>query len=230
MLSGTFLSGLLSGTINKFLVHPIDTIKARIQINQIKYEQLGNIQQIGILNTAKKIYRQEGIRGFYQGVGIACLFGAPATCLFFGSYETLKLKLKSLHFTQSDMLINFLSGFGAECCSSVLWVPIDVIKERQQVQNELKIYHYRNSFDAIAQILKKESFVGFYRAYGATILAFGPFLGINLSLYEKLKQVFQVDSSKIKFHTALGMALITGVVAAVITNPFEVPKVRMQVQ
>lgn len=28
------------------------------------------------------------------------------------------------------MLINFLSGFGAECVSSVLWVPIDVIKER----------------------------------------------------------------------------------------------------
>lgn len=58
-------------------------------------------------------------------------------------------------------------------------------------------------------------------------MAFGPFLGINLSLYEKTKQVFNLDSKSIKLHHSFLMALSTGFVAAIVTNPFEVPKVRM---
>lgn len=90
MISTTFISGLITGAMNKFITHPIDTIKARIQINQIEYQSLKNIKKIGIINTTKRIYQKEGFRGFYKGVGIACIFGAPASCLFFGSYESLK--------------------------------------------------------------------------------------------------------------------------------------------
>lgn len=35
------------------------------------------------------MFKEEGIRSFYKGVGVTCLMGAPATCLFFGSYETI---------------------------------------------------------------------------------------------------------------------------------------------
>ncbi len=76
------------------------------------------------------------------------------------------------------------------------------------------------------QIVRKESYIGLYRAYGATILAFAPFLGISLSLYEKLKELFKLEKN-IKFYQAFSIALITGVVASVVTNPLEVPKLRM---
>lgn len=75
----------------------------------------------------------------------------------------------------------------AETVSCVLWVPIDILKERLQVQHELKSYHYKNTFDAIRQISKGEGFLGLYRAYGATVMAFGPYTGISLALYDKIK-------------------------------------------
>jgi len=56
--------------------------------------------------------------------------GAPASCLFFGSYEILKLKFAERKLTKSKIIINFMAAVGAECVSSLLWVPIDVIKER----------------------------------------------------------------------------------------------------
>lgn len=69
----SFVSGLISGAINKFITHPIDTLKARIQINQFTYTNLQNIKKSGIIDTYRTIYRSEGIRGFYKGVGIACV-------------------------------------------------------------------------------------------------------------------------------------------------------------
>lgn len=75
----------------------------------------------------------------------------------------------------------------AEAISCVFWVPIDILKERMQVQSSLKSYNYKNTFDAVKQIYAKEGFFALYRAYGATLLSFGPFTAINLSLYDKFK-------------------------------------------
>lgn len=69
----TFLSGLISGCLNKFITHPIDTLKAKIQISQIKYSNLKNISKDGIINTSKRVLKTEGIKGFYKGVSIACV-------------------------------------------------------------------------------------------------------------------------------------------------------------
>ena len=40
----------------------------------------------------------------------------------------------------------------AETVACMLFVPIDVIKERRQVQINIKKYHYNNDIDAIRQI------------------------------------------------------------------------------
>jgi inorganic pyrophosphatase/solute carrier family 25 iron transporter 28/37 len=42
----------------------------------------------------------------------------------------------------------------AEAVSCVFWLPIDIIKERLQVQNVMKTgYGYKNSFDAYRKIV-----------------------------------------------------------------------------
>lgn len=69
----SFISGLISGAMNKFITHPIDTLKARIQINQLQYTSVQNIHRSGIIDTAKNLYKAERVRGFYRGVGIACV-------------------------------------------------------------------------------------------------------------------------------------------------------------
>ncbi len=73
MINMSFISGLMSGTINKFLTHPIDTIKAKIQIKQLTYNSLSNITKNGIIKTSIRVYREEGIKGFYRGVSFACV-------------------------------------------------------------------------------------------------------------------------------------------------------------
>ena len=53
---------------------------------------------------------------------------------------------------ENNPFVFFASGIIAETVSCVLWVPIDVVKERLQAQTFLKSYNYKGTFDAIRQI------------------------------------------------------------------------------
>lgn len=57
----------------------------------------------------------------------------------------------------------FLSGFVAEFVSCAIWLPIDVIKERMQVQSEFKMYKYGSSLEAMKKIHAGEGIRGLYR-------------------------------------------------------------------
>ena len=49
-------------------------------------------------------------------------------------------------------------------------------------------FKYKSDIDAIRQIMKTEGTRGFYRAYGATVMSFGPFSALYFLFYEKLKE------------------------------------------
>ena len=92
----TILGGLFAGGINKLITHPIDTMKAKLQVqkNRLVGEEL---KMYGVRYMIKKTIAEEGIRGFYPGVGIAVLGGIPGTSLYFSTYEISKKYLKN-HF------------------------------------------------------------------------------------------------------------------------------------
>lgn len=223
------LSGFITGAISRTLVHPIDTIKARMQVikSRVTFSELHNY---GILKSGKRTFQAEGIRGFYRGLGINIVGGAPAGALYFLSYDQSKKYLSNLTGQKNSFFVGFFSGIVAEVISCILFVPIDVIKERQQVMSLLKTYHYKNSIDAIRQIHGQEGLRSLYKAYGATILSFGPFTGISLALYDKLKYWFGYEDKAINFFQSMLLSGISGIVASAVTNPIDVVKVRMQVQ
>lgn len=81
--------------------------------------------------------------------------------------------------------------------SCTIFVPVDVIKERLQVQKSLSskdalsesIKPYKNSYDALKTILRSEGLRGIYKGYGATLMSFGPMSAIYFMLYEKVSLV-----------------------------------------
>lgn len=56
------------------------------------------------------------------------------------------------------------------------------------MQANLGTFKYNSDLDAIRQILRSEGTRGFYRAYGATVMSFGPFSALYFLFYEKLKE------------------------------------------
>lgn len=238
----SMISGLFSGSIAKLITHPIDTIKARVQIETKSHEK--------ILHSVSKLIQKEGIKGLYRGVGISVFGSLPGCVLYFGSYEFAKKHLLFLNFLQSsEFLKYFISGMFAEIISCLIFVPVDVIKERRQVQSKLKTYDYKNDIDALLQIYKTEKLRGIYRAYGATIMSFGPMSAFYFMFYEYFKgffvkndaqtyikkvkkENFEKENNKlnISFIESLLCSSLASSIASFITTPLDLVKFRMQVQ
>lgn len=77
-VGGTLLSGGLAGVCAWFVAIPFDTAKNR---HQAKLEKESSIQ------TVKRLYRQEGWKGFYRGAGPILVRAFPANAAAFLGYE-----------------------------------------------------------------------------------------------------------------------------------------------
>ena len=84
--------------------------------------------------------RNEGFLSFFKGVG-AVIGGAPfASGLYFGGVKISKNALNNIFNKNNNTIsptVDFLSGVIGQLSGSLAWVPMDVIKERCQVEGQV---------------------------------------------------------------------------------------------
>ena len=231
-------------------LHPIDTCKAKLQVQR----RAGPMSSPAlsppfsdVLSCLRYTYQREGVRGLYAGLPITFFGSAPAACLYLTSYEVNKRWLSAAPGLSAlpEAVVHFTAGLLAETFSCVLWVPIDIVKERMQVQSNVPMsvassapsappLHYRSTLHAIASIARTEGVRGIYRGYGATLASFGPYSAFYLSIYEQLKHlsasVLHTPAASLPFSAFLLCGAVSGGLAALITNPLDMAKLRLQVQ
>ena len=142
----TAVSSLFAGSIARSITHPIDTIKAKLQVQQGSEK----VEFTSMRDAVKVTLRNESIRGLYQGLPIAVVGSLPACVLYFVSYEGSKTALLNYPKINDNKFLAYLtSGMIAETVACAIFVPVDVIKERLQVQSNMKSYKYNGGVDAI---------------------------------------------------------------------------------
>jgi hypothetical protein len=92
----TIVAGAIAGCIAKFCVHPIDTIKAKVQVNRARIDNLKDFNQGIVWDIIKKTYSNEGIAGFFQGVGISALGSTIAFSAYMTAYQFCKRRLHNV--------------------------------------------------------------------------------------------------------------------------------------
>jgi len=228
------LASALAGSVARFPMHPIDTIKAKLQVQQGLIGQGTTRFRIML----KETWKAERFRGLYPGFGIVLCGSAPASCLYFTTYETAKGFILDRQLLYPD-LAYMASGMLAELVSCVLWVPIDVVKERLQVQSNVKklgIFQYKGNISALTTILQTEGLRGIYKGYGATVMSFGPFSGFAFAFNEQCKKFFATllgrkqKEEGLPYSCFITSGAISGGCASFLTNPLDIAKLRMQVQ
>ena len=214
-----FLCAATAGMLARYISHPLDSIKT------VAFTADTTVRH-SFLAAANVINRREGYKGFYRGVGVAVLGAAPGTATYVIAYEQCKAVLDVYC---SPVFSSFMSGFVAEACSCVFWVPIDVTKERLQQQAPAVAGRYQSSFHAITTILREEKLRGLYKGYFATLGSFGPFSAVFFTFYEIFSQ-FLIQYNLNSFYHNLIAAFAGNLIASISTNPLELVKTRIQVQ
>jgi hypothetical protein len=139
----------------------------------------------------------------------------------------------------SDLKV-FLFG-GLSCQFAVVFTnPIDVVKTRMQLSGELS----STNKDLATSIIKRptiasvvrslavnEGFLSFYRGFTASILREALYSSTRMGLYEPFKEVLApgVSSADTKLHIRIIAGGVAGAIGALVSNPTDLVRVRMQV-
>ena len=226
----------------RMVVYPPVLIKTRLQLQ--KNRSLYN----GLFDAFAKIYKYEGIRGFYKGF-ITNSFTILSGQIYATSYEIVRS-------TTSDYS-NFTRGLIAGGCASfaaqTLTVPVDVISQKQMVQGQNAAPEYRQvslqhgieseksnqkgvtklkgPIDIIKIIWKESGVKGFYRGYLASLMTYAPSSSIWWATYGAYTGIFtdlaSVDTPKVFIQGISGP--LAGITAAIATNPLDIIRTRLQV-
>lgn len=163
----SLISGGVAGLVVDVVLFPIDTVKTRLQ-------------------SEKKFWRAGGFRGIYNGLGPVVVGSVPSAALFFCTYESMKKILLPYAHDQQTHFVHMSSAAIGEIVACLVRVPVEVAKQRLQVQST----KYQNSSGTkiLMNAYEKEGiFRGLYRGFGATIMREIPFSFIQYPLWEYLK-------------------------------------------
>jgi len=245
--------GALAGVTSDAIVHPIDTIRARLQVATTSTNNKGSSAGAGQQQPYKsathafsQIVRNEGVPALYRGFSIVAIGTIPGHALYFGGYELSKQFLNRIMFdpTQGEkikddsVIVHLTSGLVADVAGALTWTPMDVIKQRLQVQQKTgQAAKYKHSLHAMRVIIAEEGVRGLFRGFGTGIATYGPYVSLYFALYEQIKiyaasekALNTKDVGNLPFYVYLFGSALAATFSAAVTCPLDVVKTRVQVQ
>lgn len=104
-----FLAGGMAGAVSRTVVSPLERLKILFQIQSVGREEY----KLSVGQGLKKMWRDEGWRGYMRGNGTNCIRIVPYSAVQFGSYNFYKrvccyLVLTSSIATPVDTITNTL--------------------------------------------------------------------------------------------------------------------------
>lgn len=172
-------SGMLARGIVGFITMPITIIKVRFESNMYHYSSIAEATQI--------IWKHEGLKGFFRGVGATCLRDAPYAGLYVSFYEQLKISLPKLLNWEGEFdvkgsaLINSSSAIVASILATSITAPFDKIKTNMQLKPE-KYFSFMNTL----KLLVSEDWKRLFDGVGLRLLRKAGSAGIAWCIYEEL--------------------------------------------
>lgn len=164
---GRWYFGGVAGAMAACCTHPLDLLKVSTKslLTELKHlfqVQLQTQQQgkLTIGQLSLKIYKNDGILAFYNGVSASVLRQLTYSTTRFGIYETVKKQLpqdQPLPFYQKALLAGF-----AGACGGLIGTPGDLVNVRMQNDSKLPLdqrRNYKHALDGLIRITKDEGFM-----------------------------------------------------------------------
>jgi len=220
------VAGSCAGMMEHVAMYPIDTIKTRMQAVRVDASQ----RPPGVVQTARTVLQEHGASGLMRGcfaIGAGCI---PAHVGLFCTYEVAKARLIDSENAEHQPARAAACGAMATVVHDMIITPFDVVKQR------LQLGCYRGVMDCLASVWRNEGLRGFYRSLPTTLISECPFHGILVACNESLKLLLGLEAREGSGtdRRTIGLHFVStglsGMAAAVATQPLDVVKTRLQTQ
>ncbi|XP_008677345.1 calcium-dependent mitochondrial ATP-magnesium/phosphate carrier protein 2 isoform X1 [Zea mays] len=216
------IAGGIAGAASRTATAPLDRLKVNMQVQT---------NCIAVVDVVKGIWREGGLLGFFRGNGLNVVKVAPESAIRFYTYEMLKeYIMKSKGENKGDIGTSgrLMAGGLAGAIAQTVIYPMDLVKTRLQTYEGGRI----PSLGALSRdIWTHEGPRAFYRGLVPSLLGMVPYAGIDLTVYETLKEMSRtyalVDKDPGPL-VQLGCGTVSGALGATCVYPLQVIRTRMQ--
>ncbi|KAF7719114.1 Uncharacterized protein PECH_001739 [Penicillium ucsense] len=239
--------GASAGVASGIVTCPLDVIKTKLQAQGGFARRGGQTREThilyrGMLGTGKRIFREDGIRGLYQGLGPMLLGYLPTWAVYLAVYDRSREYFHE-HTTDSWLLSRAYASITAGACSTIVTNPIWVIKTRlmsqslkQNNEGARAPWQYSGTFDAARKMYRLEGIRSFYSGLTPALLGL-THVAIQFPLYEYLKTAItgfgigeHPDNGSTHWVGISFATFLSKICASTITYPHEVLRTRLQTQ
>lgn len=217
------MAGAVAGAISRTGTAPLDRIKVFMQVHGSKSNK------ISLVGGFKQMILEGGITSLWRGNGINVIKIAPETAIKFMAYEQYK-KLLTLEGQKLETHNRFLAGSLAGATAQTIIYPMEVLKTRLALR---QTGQYSGMLDCAKKILQKEGVKAFYKGYIPNLIGIIPYAGIDLAVYESLKNTWlshHKDSPNPGVLVLLGCGTISSTCGQLASYPLALVRTRMQAQ
>ncbi|KAJ2625014.1 hypothetical protein H4R22_005012, partial [Coemansia sp. RSA 1290] len=174
------MTGVTAGITEALIVATPELVKIRLQAK----ENAGRYS--GTMDCVRKIYAEEGVKAFANGLEATIWRHALWNGGYFGSIFGIKKMLPKAESKKGELALNFVAGAIGGTIGTTLNTPPDVVKTRIQNHNPAKGPAPYTTFLAGARTIAREEGVrALYKGYVPKVLRLGPGGGILLVVYDQ---------------------------------------------
>ncbi|XP_010791363.1 calcium-binding mitochondrial carrier protein SCaMC-1-like [Notothenia coriiceps] len=217
-------AGAVAGAISRTGTAPLDRMKVFMQVHSSK------TNPISLVGGFSRMIKEGGLSSLWRGNGTNVLKIAPETAIKFMAYEQYK-KLLSSEGQKIETHKRFVAGSLAGATAQTSIYPMEVLKTRLTLG---KTGQYTGMFDCAKKILRKEGIMAFYKGYVPNLVGIIPYAGIDLAVYETLKNTWLTHHTKDSANPGVLVLVACGTISStcgqLASYPLALVRTRMQAQ
>lgn len=160
-------AGSLAGLAGKILEYPMDTLKVRLQI-----QQLAAVRQFsGPWDCLVKTVRNEGAGALFRGMSLPLAGTMIENAILFGTNSQVKKAMQASKGRPLNMKEVLMAGGLSGFIISFVLTPIELVKSRLQAQGTAaSSTHFTGPFDCIRKSVRAEGLKVLFRGHSGTLL------------------------------------------------------------
>ncbi|KAJ3568072.1 hypothetical protein NP233_g5958 [Leucocoprinus birnbaumii] len=182
----------------------------------------------GFYDAVRHVWRAEGLRGLWKGAGTSLVIGVPSSTAYILTYDHL-LNVALPTIIPSGPLLPLVAGVLARSAITSTVSPLELIRTNLQSTplSPNQPHTLRSVLSSVHGVVQRNGIFFLWRGLGPTLWRDVPFSGVYWASYEAWKGFF-ARRGREGASVAFVSGASSGILAAMITSPFDVLKTRRQ--
>ncbi|BAU02982.1 hypothetical protein LR48_Vigan10g003300 [Vigna angularis] len=229
------VAGGLAGGFAKTVVAPLERVKILFQTRRAEF------QSTGLIGSAVRIAKTEGLLGFYRGNGASVARIIPYAAIHYTSYEEYRrLIIQTFPDVWKGPTLDLVAGSLSGGTAVLFTYPLDLTRTKlaYQIVSPTKLgasgmvnneQVYRGITDCLTRTYREGGIRGLYRGVAPTLVGIFPYAGLKFYFYEEMKRHVPEEYNK-SIMAKLTCGSVAGLLGQTFTYPLEVVRRQMQIQ